>query len=442
MGIRRAAGALACLVLSVTVCACGSSSNSSSSGGSGGGGSATSASSGSSSSSSASTGGPSQATIATALKYTGGKAGKANPSLSPIKVGFTTNIGGTTSFPENVAAATATVKFINGELGGIDGHPLVLTTCYMQSEEDGQKCGAQFLAAKDVVVNQSLAELGNQSLYQTIVPKIPVIVGTTSTGPDSDTAGVYSFTGGGPAVIYAMAKDAKNIGLKNLALLSVGNVGGKYTMDSIALPALNKLGVQHSKVVFYNVPATTPDIVSALQAAGGSTADGVFLDPSSPTECTSTYNGLKQLGLHIPVITTPICNAPSFIDATGGGPTNWRFWGFNSNPRVTTDPDVAAYDDIMDSYGESQWKYVGFASSVTRDLLTITKFGNALHGNVTTAAMKQQILAFRGPAFMIPGTVNCQTPPNKATVSVCGNVSVGSTYGGSWKGIPAIPIGS
>jgi branched-chain amino acid transport system substrate-binding protein len=427
------------LVLSVTVCACGSSSsnNSSSSGGSAGGGSATSASSSGSSSS-----GPSQSTIALALKYTGGKAGKANPSMSPIKVGFTTNLGGTTSFPENAAAAKATTEFINDKLGGIDGHPLVLTTCYMQSEEDGQKCGAQFLAAKDVVVNQSLAELGNASLYSTIVPKIPVIVGTTSTGPDSATAGVYSFTGGGPAVIYAMSKDAKNIGLKNLALLSVGNVGGKYTMDSIALPALNKLGVKHSKVVFYDVPATTPDIVSALQAAGGSSADGLFLDPSSPTECTSAYNALKQLGLHYPVITTPICNAPSFIDATGGGPSNWRFWGFNSNPRVTTDPDVAAYDNIMDSYGESQYKYVGFASSATRDLLTIAKFGNALHGNVTPAAMKQQILAFRGPAFMIPGTVNCQDPPNKATVSVCGNVSVGSTYNGAWKGVAAIPIGS
>jgi branched-chain amino acid transport system substrate-binding protein len=440
VGTRRIYGAVVCLAASIALAACGSSSSnssssSSSSSNSGGGATTTS--------SSASSAGPSQSTIAYGLKYTGGTAGKADPSKSPIKVGFTTNLGGTPSFPEQVAAAKATTAFINDKLGGIDGHPLQLTQCYMQSQSDGQKCGAEFLAAHDVVVDQALAELGNASLYSTVAPKIPVIVGTTSAGPDYTTKNVYSFTGGGPAVIYAMAKDAKDIGLKHLALLSVGDAGGTYTMQSIALPALTKLGVAHSKVVYYNTPATTPSIVSAIQAAGGTSADGIFLDPSSPTECTSVYDGLKQLGLNIPVITTPICNAPSFISATGSGPTNWRFWGFNTNPRVTSDPEVQVYNDIMSSYGETQWEDVGFASSTTRDLLTIAKFGNALHGDVTPATIKKQILAFRGPAFMIPGTVNCQDPPSTATPGACGSVSVGSTFkDGSWQSIPAIKVGS
>jgi branched-chain amino acid transport system substrate-binding protein len=342
-----------------------------------------------------------------------------------------------------VAAATATAEFINQKLGGIAGHPLQLDKCYMQSEEDGLKCGAQFLSDGDVVVDQALAVIGNASLYKTLVPKVPALSGTTSTGPDSTTKGVYSFTGGGPAVIYAMSKDARNQGLKNLALLSVGNPGGKFTMESIAVPALDKLAVKHSKTVYYSDTATTPDIVSALQAAGGSNADGVFFDPSGPQQCTSLFDALKQLGLSIPVISTPICNAPSFIDQTGGGPSKWRFWGFNSNPRVTSDPQVAVYNDIMDSYDQSSSKFIGFASSTTRDLLTIAKLGNALGGNVTPAEMTKQILAFRGPAFMIPGSMNCAHPPSTATISVCGAVSVGSTYeNGAWKGIPGIAINS
>jgi hypothetical protein len=240
-----------------------------------------------------------------------------------------------------------------------------------------------------------------------------------------------------------MSKDAKNKGLKNLALLSVGNPGGKFTMESIAVPALDKLGVKHSKTVYYADTATTPDIVSALQAAGGSGSDGVFFDPSAPQQCTSLYNALKQLGLSIAVISTPICNAPSFIDQTGGGPAKWRFWGFNSNPRVATDPQVAVFNDIMDSAGKSASKDIGFASSTTRDLLTLAKFGNTLGGTLTADSVRKQILAFRGPAFMVPGPMNCQAPPSTATISVCGSDSVGSTYAsGAWSGIAPIPINS
>jgi branched-chain amino acid transport system substrate-binding protein len=440
MRFMRAKGlALACVASSVVVAACGSSSNKDS-----GGSTASSTVAASPKSNAAATGGaPSKSSIDYALQYTSGKAGKADPSKPPVKIGFTTMIGGTPSFPEQVDAANATTKFINEQLGGIAGHPLQLDTCYIQSEEDGQKCGAQFLSDGVPVVNQALAVIGNASLYKTLVPKVPVLVGTTSTGPDSTTQSIYSYTGGGPAVIYAMSKDAKNIGLKNLALVSVGNPGGKFTMEKIAVPALDKLGVKHSKTVYYTDTATTPDIVSALQAAGGSKADGVFFDPSGPQQCTSLFNALKQLGLKITVLSTPICNAPSFIDQTGGGPDKWRFWGFNANPRVTSDPEVKVYNDIMDTYGGSKSKYIGFASSTTRDLLTLAKFGNQLGGTLTPDSVRKQILSFSGPAFMIPGQMNCQNPPSKDTVSICGAISVGSTYeNGQWKGIPGIALGS
>lgn len=60
--------------------------------------------------------------VSWAVNYIGGKKGKANPSLSPVVIGYVNQQGGTLSFPEATEALKATVKFVNDRLGGIDGH--------------------------------------------------------------------------------------------------------------------------------------------------------------------------------------------------------------------------------------------------------------------------------------------------------------------------------
>jgi branched-chain amino acid transport system substrate-binding protein len=381
------------------------------------------------------------ASIALGVQYTGGKAGKADASLKPISIGFVTQKGGTPSFPEQEAAADATVEFINEHAGGIDGHPVKLEKCFIQSEEDGQRCGAELVDKGVPVIHMALAIIGNASLYKTVAGKVPVLVGSTSTGPDSASKGVYSFSGGGPAVIYAMAQDVKELGAKNTALVSVGNPGGKFTMEKIAVPALDQLGVKHSKTVYYADDATTPDIVSSIQNAGGTSADVIFLDPSGPQQCTSTWDAMKQLGIKVPVVTTPICNADSFVEHTGDGPADWRLWGFDENPRVTGDPEVKLYNEIMDQYGKTEFKYVGFAPSSTRDILSLAKFGNELGADgYTPAAIENAIKTFKGPAFMVDGTQRCSDPLTKETPSVCGTTSIGSTFkDGAWVSLGATP---
>jgi branched-chain amino acid transport system substrate-binding protein len=170
----------------------------------------------------------------------------------------------------------------------------------------------------------------------------------------------------------------------------------------------------------------------------------IFFDPSAPTECISLYNALKQLGINKPVEATPICNAPSFITATsGGGPLNWRIWGFGENPRVTSDPQVQVYNAIMDAYGGSAFKYVGFAPSTVRDLLTIAKFMNELGPTkITPAALTAKIKAFSGPAFLVPGPQSCGKPPSAASPSLCGTESIGSVYKSSgWSSLGGIASG-
>lgn len=92
--------------------------------------------------------------VANYAQYTGG-SGKANASLSPVTIGFVNMQGGppSESDPEATLAAQAAVKMINTVLGGVHGHPVQLSTCFIQdSDAQGTTCGEQFINNKGVKV--------------------------------------------------------------------------------------------------------------------------------------------------------------------------------------------------------------------------------------------------------------------------------------------------
>ena len=220
---RRFGAAALCAAIAVGVAACGGSDNNS--GSSTGSSSAASSTPAAASTTSSGTSGIPQASIDRMAEYTGGKAGPADSSLAPVKVGYTDQQGGTPSFDEMEAGPTAATKFINEHLGGINGHPLELDKCFIQVEEDGQKCGAQFLSDKVPLVIEGLAVVGNASLYKTVAGKIPVNVSNAATGPDVTTKGVYLYNGGSMGVVFGWAKDLEALKPKFVAMVSVGKSG-------------------------------------------------------------------------------------------------------------------------------------------------------------------------------------------------------------------------
>ncbi|MGH2859348.1 MAG: hypothetical protein ACRDMJ_17895, partial [Solirubrobacteraceae bacterium] len=141
--------------LALALAACGSSSSSSSSAASSAATSSSSATSsaaattGAATTSSAGTGtgaaagGAGSGAVTNYQTYTGGKAGKANSSLPPVTIGWINQQGGQQQIgPLATVGAETAVKYINAELGGVDGHPLTLKECFIRSaEEEGTTCG-------------------------------------------------------------------------------------------------------------------------------------------------------------------------------------------------------------------------------------------------------------------------------------------------------------
>ncbi|HTU05110.1 MAG TPA: ABC transporter substrate-binding protein, partial [Trebonia sp.] len=168
-------------VLAAVGCSSSSSSSSSSAPASSPAGAASSPAQG------AGTGGQGAQSVTNYLTYVGGKAGPASTSLPPVYIGFVNQQGGPTSVgPLATTGAQMAVNYANAELGGVDGHPIKLVTCFIASaEEEGTTCAQKFLADKNVdVVNMGGVAIGVQSFYSTLHGALPVIDGVAATTID------------------------------------------------------------------------------------------------------------------------------------------------------------------------------------------------------------------------------------------------------------------
>jgi branched-chain amino acid transport system substrate-binding protein len=431
---RRGVAAMAACCLSMgALAACGSDED-------GGGGAATAPTS--SQSDAPSTPGIDQSAIDLGLKYTHGKAGEADASLAPVKVGFVNQEGSTPSFPDQTAVANATVRFINEELGGIGGHPLELDRCVVQSEEDGQKCAVQMLNDRVPLLNQGVLAFGAASLHKTIAGRIPTIMNSVGAPPDFTAKDAHTLTAGGAGLVNGMLARAKALGATNVALVNVDDPPGRNVTEQSLVPGLDALKIKHGKPVFFKGDATTPDIVSAMQAAGVSDADVLITFASGPGNCVSLYDGLKQLGVKLKVIANMFCNDNTFVDHADGAPEGWEIAQFNVNPRTEGNPDSDAYNTVMAAYGATRLQNSGLAPLAWTHMLTIAGWANTVGAdNLTPEALSAQAKAFKGPAPMIPGDIDCATSPIPAMPVLCANaVGVSANENGAWTEVGAFKI--
>jgi branched-chain amino acid transport system substrate-binding protein len=380
-----------------------------------------------------------------ALKYTGGTAGAADSTKSPITIGFVNEEGGVPAFPEATQGAQAAVDYVNKELGGIEGHKVVLEKCLTQTEEDGQKCGTQM--ANDpkvqVVLTGSLA-LGNQSLYSVLAGKKPVIVGNPIAAPDFTVKGTTAFTPGSPGVIQGMAVFiAKNLqNIHKVAAIYGNNPAGTVAFTALFKPVLAKFGITDVTGVPVADTATSTDYQQALQSSGAAKAD-VVVPLVTVQGCIAAYDAFQALGIKRTVVTTGLCYGTPMtqhlqkdLGLKDQVPDGWYFGGYGYSYFI---PDAASgmttYLAKIRQYGPPNVEYTGFAGPDFASLLTIVKFMNAIGADkITPDAVSAQINAFHGPMMLVAGPMNCGA--SAVFPSLCGTQMGVEQY----KGLKWTPV--
>ncbi len=434
-----AVAALAAAALAAAGCSSSSSSSSSSAA------SSSAASSGAAAPSSSSTavstasgsGGQGAQSVTNYLSYTGGKAGPANKSLPPVYIGFVNPLGGPTAVGLlATAGAQMAVNYANAELGGVDGHPVQLVTCFIASaEEEGTGCAQKFLANKKVnVIALGGVAIGVQSFYSTLHGAKPVIDGVAATPIDTTQSNAVILFGDATHILPPFGTYAKDVlHAKTAALVYPSDNAG----IAIGAAAIRK-GLQAAGVTVKSVgySESTTDLTSVLTAAGAQTADMVI--PYSDTAgCVNLAKSLTSLGITDAkkIVSAPLCLNGQVISGLGDWP-HWTYAIASSLFGDPTDPGMPPYMTVAKKYSTpanapDPWNIVNFGQLLT----TIRIMNEVGYANLSPSAILAKAKAFTGPQALGAPSLACGK--YSSAPAVCNDrIQLFQYSGGVTKGRP------
>lgn len=342
------------------------------------------------------------------LAYVHGKAGAAKKSLAPVQVGWINQQGGPVVIGGlATAGAQFAVQYINKQLGGIDGHPLKLDTCFIAtSEQQGTTCGQQFVANKKVpVVVEGAVATGIQPFYTTLAGKKPVIAGVAATPVDNVQKNATILFGDATHVDAPIGTYAKTVLHAKTAAIVYPN---EVSLSTPANAIKAALEAEHITVKVVSYDANMTNVTQPLEEAGATTAD-VVIPYSTAQGCVALAKGLQSLGVTNPkkIVTVPLCLSAPVKQALGDYP-KWTYLIASSLFGDVSDPSMRVYMGLAAKYKEmadapDPWFIVSFA-----EMLTTARFLNQVgYAHLTPAAIEAKAKAFKGPVVLGAPSLDC-----------------------------------
>jgi branched-chain amino acid transport system substrate-binding protein len=369
----------------------------------------TSAAASASSSASAGTGGQGAQSVTDYLSYTGGKSGPADTSLPPVYIGYVNQQGGPTAVGLlATAGAQMAVKYANAELGGVDGHPVQLVTCFIASaEEEGTTCAQKFLANSKVdVIALGGVAVGVQSFYSTLHGAKPVMDGVAATPIDTTQSNAVILFGDATHILPPFGTYARDVLHAKTAALVYPSDNAGIAIGAGAI----KQGLQAAGVTVKSVgySESTTDLTSVLTAAGAQTADMVI--PYSDTAgCVNLAKSLTSLGITDAkkIVSAPLCLNGQVIKGLGDWP-HWTYAIASSLYGDPTDPGMPPYMAVAKKYSTpanapDPWNIVNFGQLLT----TIKMMNEVGYASLSPSAILAKAKAFTGPQALGAPALAC-----------------------------------
>jgi branched-chain amino acid transport system substrate-binding protein len=355
------------------------------------------------------TGGGGAQSVTNYLSYVGGKSGPASSSLPPVYIGFVNQQGGATTVgPLATAGAQMAVNYANADLGGVDGHPIKLVTCFIASaEEEGTVCAQKFLADKNVdVINMGGVAIGVQSFYSTLNSAKPVIDGVAATPIDAVQKNAVILFGDVTHILPPFGTYAKDVlHAKTAALVYPSDNAGIAEGAAAVKQGLQEAGITVKSVGY---PESQTDLTSVLTAAGAQTAD-VVIPYSDSAGCVNLAKSLQTLGINDPkkILSAPLCLNGQVIQGFGDFP-HWTYAIASSLFGDPTDPGMPAYESVAKTFSTpadetDPWNIVDFGQMLT----TIKIMNEVGYANLSPSAILAKAKAFTGPQALGAPSLSC-----------------------------------
>jgi len=346
---------------------------------------------------------------------------KADDSKPPVLVGFENTMTGTFAFPAYADGYEAGVKYVNEELGGINGSPLKTSMCASDGTPDGAvNCGNQFVQNKVV-----LSILGFDFGADAILPVLKS-AGIAEFGYQALTPGLNGAVGqaffASPASQEALSAGVvaqQSLGVKSLATVMPDIPSMRDSFDTVVAPAAQKLGLTARS--FYYPPtgvdwASFASSVVATQPEGitvyAGDADAVAAIPAfRSTGFTGVLDASTTSAALLPKLSAQQLDKVIFVNPF----FNNLYADSALSPKVKA--DIAAFERyIKPAAGSYTPAQAGFFDAVqAADMLrqVQTKTGAALTGE----SVLKNIASTKGSMFFRDGTYDCATPSWPGTSS-------------------------
>ena len=444
-GIRAGSGwrlvAIGAVLVVGGAAACSSSSSSSSSSST----PATSAPATSSTTSATTAASPSSAGTSTAQAFSGsvtnyqqfvGGSGKANMSLSPVTIGWVNEQGGPPSqtFPQATLAAQATVKFINDALGGVHGHPVQLSTCFIAAvEAQGTTCGDQMVNTKGVeVIAEGIDAVGNASMYGVVNGAISTLVGVSADPADDTGKSVFELEGSGASATVAFGPFLRSQYPNDKTIaIAYQNLPGAVPISQAIEKSAQSSGFTVTMIPYSSTATDLIAQATQMEQAQITVPDCGFVD------CPEMAKAMSEIGASKPALSVPLWTDLPGAAYPGGDLPHWIAGEATANLASTQDPGVAAYFKTIEQYGLSFANAINpFSGVAFGNLLLATKIMNEIpFSSLSPSAITAKLHTYTGPMPLGPTTINCTGTLYPADPNSCSDYDQFYEYLGhnQWK---------
>jgi branched-chain amino acid transport system substrate-binding protein len=255
--------------------------------------------------------------------------------------------------------AKAAVAYQNEYGDGLEGHRIDLYICENQeTPAGGQACANDMVQHGVAAVIEPFTGQGQTEVPTVVKAGIPYITMSGGSTAELTTPGAFALQGGFPAILGAMAMQAKQEGYKKVALLVANVPSVVQATEGLGGIVFKAAGVD-LQVVAAN-PGTadmTPQLESAV--AGGASAVG---EAGDVTFCSSFLQAYAALNLHVPRYVVATCLDPSILKspsldkvmkgswlagagtASAGNDALYAAIVHKYAPKVNPDPNASAND--------------------------------------------------------------------------------------------------
>jgi branched-chain amino acid transport system substrate-binding protein len=306
----------------------------------------------------------------------------------------------TGSFPELRRDAEAAVRYVNEELGGVNGRPIQLEVCHTAgTPESSQACATRLRARNPVAVLGGIDFHAGSSLPVFESAGIPYVGMTPALGDELASRYAFLLAGGLAADLLAQTEYiTTTLGATKVGVVHLDLPGLQGAAILAARAILQQKGVTDLRIVSEKGDAA--DFVPAVRSATANNPE-VLLAVFPAQGCTRVLQAAQSLRVRARLFLPSACAAQQVFDAAGSAANGVTFASGLVPYTESSHPEVATYLEKLREHGPGDASPSVLSQAGFSLVMNLHRLLTSIDGAPTGEALTKKLRSTRDePSFM------------------------------------------